>query len=66
MDSQAPKATDVWITFSPLFAIALLALYMLLRLITGVIAFQDCPEASKELEDQVVEARTEMKKRGVI
>jgi hypothetical protein len=28
--------------------------------------FRDCPEASAEIEEQVKEAKAEMKKRGVI
>ncbi len=58
--------TDIVITFAPIFAIILLGIYLLSRLILGVLAFEDCPAAAKEIDTQITEAKTEMKRRKVI
>lgn len=57
---------DIVITFAPIFAIILLGLYLLSRLVIGVLAFEDCPDAAKEIDTQIAEAKTEMKRRKLI
>jgi Dolichol-phosphate mannosyltransferase subunit 3 (DPM3) len=57
---------DIIITFAPIFAIVLLGIYLLSRLILGVLSFEDCPDAAKEIDTQIAEAKTEMKRRKVI
>ena len=54
------------VTFAPLWAIIVLGVVLLTRLILGVLAYQDCPEAAKEIEEQITEAMAEMKKRRII
>jgi hypothetical protein len=60
------KVIDTIITFAPIFAIVLLGIYLLSRLIIGILAFEDCPDAAKEIDTQIAEAKTEMKRRKVI
>ena len=59
------QVIDIVITFAPIFAIIILGMYLLLRLIVGILAFEDCPNASKEIDTQIIEAKTEMKRRIV-
>jgi len=54
------------VTLAPLWAIVAVGLVLLTRLILGVLAYQDCPEAAKEIEQQIKEAKAEMKKRNII
>ena len=35
-------------------------------IVLGLISFKDTPEAAAEIDQQVLEAKAEMKKRGVI
>ena len=60
------QVIDVAITFAPIFAIVILGIYLLSRLILGVLAFEDCPDAAKEIDAQIAEAKTDMKRRKVI
>jgi Dolichol-phosphate mannosyltransferase subunit 3 (DPM3) len=60
------RILDIIITFAPIFAIVLLGIYLLSRLILGVLSFEDCPDAAKEIDTQIAEAKTEMKRRKVI
>ena len=65
--SEIETRVPTWlIDFAPVWAIVALGVYMLSALIIGVIQFEDHPEAAKELEQQVMEAKSEMKKRGII
>lgn len=54
------------VDFAPLWAIIAVGLYLLTVLVLGVISFEDCPQAAKEIDLQVKEAKAEMKKRGII
>jgi Dolichol-phosphate mannosyltransferase subunit 3 (DPM3) len=56
----------ILIVGAPLWALVGLGIYLLCLLIHGVLNYQDCPEAAKELEHETVEAKAEMKKRGII
>ena len=64
-----PKDTDqasIWILYAPVWAILVLGLYALGSVIYGLTMLEDCPEAATEIERQIVEAKAEMKKRGII
>lgn len=56
---------DLLVTWAPAWGIIALGVYALTQLVQGVINMSDCPEATKEIEQQVIEARAEMKKRGI-
>ena len=53
------------VAYAPIWAILLLGLYALGTIGLGLLNFKDCPEAAAEIEQQVKEAKVEMKKRGV-
>jgi hypothetical protein len=59
-------AESVLITYLPLWGIVCLGLYALSSVIYGTLNFKDTPEASKELEQQIQDAKQEMTKRGII
>jgi hypothetical protein len=61
-----PLAVDALVTFAPVLAILVLGSFLIARLIIGVLAYQDCPDAAQEIDRQVVEARSEMKRRKII
>ena len=60
-----PVETDIALQWAPLWGILGLGLYAAIKIIYGLITFQDFPEAAAELERQVEEARAEMKRRGI-
>jgi dolichyl-phosphate mannosyltransferase polypeptide 3 len=62
-DMESPNPL---IVYAPVWAIILLAIYGIGSIAYGVAVFEDMPEAAAEMEKQIVEARQEMKKRGVI
>jgi uncharacterized membrane protein len=64
--SLEQQVIDIVITYAPIIAILILGMYLLSRLFLGVLAFEDCPNAAKEIDTQIVEAKTEMKRRKVI
>jgi hypothetical protein len=59
------KEVDLLIKFAPLWAVLGLGVYAVSNLIHGVSNMSDCPDASKEIEQNVKEARKDMKKRGI-
>ena len=63
--SSFPAAAELAILSAPLWGIVALGLYALIVIGHGMVTFQDFPEAAEELERQVVEARAEMKRRGI-
>lgn len=58
--------TDIAVVFAPLWCLIILGIYLLSLLIYGVLTYRDCPEAAKELEGEISEAKAEMKRRGII
>lgn len=58
--------TLLLIDFMPLWAVVAVGLYLLTVLIVGVLSFNDVPAAAKKLEEEIKEAKTELKKRGII
>lgn len=67
VETAAPYTTlaSLLIRFAPLWGIASLGVYALVTIVYNVLTFEDCPEAAKEIDDQVKEARAELKKRGI-
>ena len=57
---------DLLIDFGPLWAILVLGLYAASSVVVGVVNFRDCPEAAVELNQEIVEAKEELKRRGII
>jgi hypothetical protein len=62
-ESQEPS---IWAVFAPVWLVVALGIYAVSTIVYGVATFKDFPEASAEIEQQVKEAKVEMKKRGVI
>ena len=53
------------IDYAPLWVLILLAFYALGSVVVGVINFSDCPEASKEVEADIKEAKIALTKMGL-
>ncbi|KAF2818977.1 dolichol-phosphate mannosyltransferase subunit 3 [Ophiobolus disseminans] len=49
----------------PFWALVSFGAYLLFKLGWGVFTFNDVPEAYKELQAQILEARTDLKSKGV-
>lgn len=64
--SSSSGIVHLVVAYAPLWAILTLAVYLLTRLILGVLAYQDCPEAATEIEQQIRQAKVELKKRKII
>lgn len=58
--------TNLLVDYAPVWAILALGLYAAVNVLVGVANFRDYPEAAAEIEQQVAEARKELKRRGVI
>jgi len=54
------------ILYAPVLSIVLLGVYAVGSIVVGLMRIKDTPEASTEIERQIVEATAEMKKRGVL
>jgi len=61
-----PSAVRLAVTWAPVWAVLALAVVLLTRLILGVLSYRDCPEAARELEQQIEEAKAEMKRRKIL
>ena len=57
---------NLLVEYAPVWAILALGIYAGVSVLYGVANFRDCPEAAKEIEQQVAEARKELKRRGII
>jgi hypothetical protein len=56
---------DSLIKFAPVWAVLALGIYAVSNVVHGVMDMSDCPDAAKEIDQNVKEARKEMKKRGI-
>lgn len=65
-ESKASVTARIVVDFAPLWGVLLLGLYAVTTIIYNVLTFNDCTEATKELERQIKEAKAEMRKREVI
>lgn len=65
--TSKPDGGPSWLfDFAPVWAILALGVYALVSVVHGVANFRDCPEAAAEIEQQVIEAKKELKRRGII
>ena len=64
--SSKPEGPNLLVDYLPVWAILALGVYAASSVLYGVATFRDCPEAAKEIETQVAEARKELKRRGII
>ena len=65
-DETVGTGTKILVDFAPLLAIVALRVYALSTILYNVMTFNDCPEAAKEIDENVKEAKAEMKKRKII
>ena len=65
-DDSTGATTAILIDFAPVWAVLLLGVYAAATIIYNVMTFNDCPEAAAELDQQIKEAKAEMKKRKII
>ena len=56
-----PNLTFLW----PLVLLVFFGIYSVLVICYRVVTFNDCPEAAEELQKQIVEAKEDLKKRGL-
>ena len=54
------------INYAPLWLVAAIGVFAAYSIVQGVANLKDCPDAAKEVERDVQEARVAMKKKGVI
>jgi len=60
------REIDPLLLNAPIWSIIMLGMYAVGSIIIGLISFKDTPEAAAEIDRQVIEAKTEMKKRGIL
>jgi dolichyl-phosphate mannosyltransferase polypeptide 3 len=60
------QISSVLILYAPIWAILSLGVYAVLSIGYGLMNFKDTPEAAKELDKEIIEAKTEMKRRGIL
>ena len=63
--SLSTEQVHILVYFAPLWFIVGLGVYAIVSIGIGVSTFKDCPEAAKEVEMHVEEARIELKKLGI-
>ena len=56
-----PNLTFLW----PVLLLILFGIYSVLVICYRVVTFNDCPEAAEELQKQIVEAKEDLKKKGL-
>lgn len=59
------KVTIILVKFFPLWILCTLAIYALSIILHGVLSLSDFPQAISKLEKEIVEAKLDMKQRGV-
>lgn len=60
------KEINPLLLYAPIWSIIVLGIYAVGSIAIGLISFKDTPEAAAEIDRQVIEAKAEMKKRGII
>ncbi|OWZ09531.1 Dolichyl-phosphate mannosyltransferase polypeptide 3 [Phytophthora megakarya] len=63
-EQDDPRALQVVVTVLPMYALVSFGAYSLAVIALSVMAVQDFPEAAKELDRQVVEAKADLAKKG--
>mmetsp|Transcript_4469 Transcript_4469/g.6634 ORF Transcript_4469/g.6634 Transcript_4469/m.6634 type:complete len:100 (+) Transcript_4469:256-555(+) len=61
----SPDMTRLLVNLLPLWILVALAFYAIFTILYGLATLGDFPQAAAELEKQIVEAKKEMKARGV-
>mmetsp|Transcript_14268 Transcript_14268/g.40433 ORF Transcript_14268/g.40433 Transcript_14268/m.40433 type:complete len:137 (-) Transcript_14268:102-512(-) len=56
----------LWAQLAPLLAVGLFGLYCVLALTYGVATFRSCPEEYELLQKEILEAKAELRKLGVL
>ena len=64
--TSRPPTIESLLSASPLLIIVFLAAYAILDIAFVVLTFNDCKEAAREVDEQVKEAREEMKRRKIL
>jgi Dolichol-phosphate mannosyltransferase subunit 3 (DPM3) len=64
--ATASFTARIVVDFAPLWAILLLGMYAATSIIYKVLTFNDCTDATAELEGQIKEAKAEMRRRKII
>ena len=59
------SAQEATIDYLPIWVLFCLAIYAVGSITYGVVNFADCPDAAKEVEKHIIEAKAEMKKRNI-
>lgn len=60
------KTLNPLVLYAPVWSVFLFVLYASGSIILGLVNLKDSPEAAAEIEREIVEAKAEMKKRGVL
>ena len=63
---NANTKSNILIVYAPIWAIILLGIYAVVSIGYGLMNFKDTPEAAKELDKEIVEAKAAMKRRGIL
>lgn len=53
------------VTYAPLWLVAGIGAFAAFSILSGVASLEDCPEAAKEVERDIREAKIAMKKKGI-
>lgn len=60
-----PTDWDNLILFLPVFTLIAFGLYSLSVILWRVYCFNDCPEAAKEIQEQIIAARKDLEAKGL-
>ncbi len=64
--NEGSAIQEALIDYLPLWVVLSLAFYAIGSVVYGVANFADCPQAAKEVEKEIEEAKAAMKKQGII
>uniref|UniRef100_A0A0E9SWG7 Dolichol-phosphate mannosyltransferase subunit 3 n=1 Tax=Anguilla anguilla TaxID=7936 RepID=A0A0E9SWG7_ANGAN len=65
LDLQLPQAYREMVWPMPVYLLVVFGCYSLATVGHRVAAFNDCEEAAKELQSQIIEAREDLEKKGL-
>jgi dolichyl-phosphate mannosyltransferase polypeptide 3 len=54
------------VLYAPIFAVVAFGLFSLFDILYGVLTFKECPEAYKQLCNEIEAAKAELKKSGIL
>ena len=61
-----PRLAEQAVALLPLWALLCFGLYSAVTILWGLLTFPTCPEAALELAKEVEQARSDLRKRGVL